>query len=84
MRIVRVEEYVAVWEKALYDVPVPGHLSNEEARAHASRQVADGAWAPWHVEVGGLVDGGPRRTSTIGPLGLSSDTAVQSDEPLAA
>jgi hypothetical protein len=45
MRLVRVEQQVAVWEKALYDVPVPDDLSDEQARRHASQQVAEGAWA---------------------------------------
>jgi hypothetical protein len=84
MRVIRVEQRVAVWEKSVYDVPVPDHLSPEEARAHALRAVDSGAWAPWHVEVGDLVDGGPRRTSAIGPLGLVSAVAADPDLPYAS
>jgi hypothetical protein len=84
MRVIRIEQQVAVWEKSLYDVPVLDHLSNEEARAHALNEVASGAWAPWHVEVGDLVDGGPNRTSAVGPLGLASATASDPDLPHAS
>jgi hypothetical protein len=70
MRVVRVERHVAVWETSLYDVPVPDHLSDEQARSYATEHVADGAWAPWYVDVGDLVDDCPDRTSAVGPLGV--------------
>jgi hypothetical protein len=84
MRVIRIEQQVAVWERSRYDVPVPDHLSDEEARGHALKEVASGAWAPWHVEVGDLVDGGPNHTSAVGPLGLISATASDPDLPHAA
>ena len=84
MRVVRVEQQIAIWETALYDVPVPDHLSDEQARARATREVADGAWAPWHVEAGDPVDGGPSVVSAVGPLGVPGDTPASYRPPRAA
>ena len=73
MRVVRDEQQIAIWETALYDVPVPDHVSDARARARATREVADGAWAPWHGEAGDPVDGGPSVVSAVGRLGVPGD-----------